>query len=460
MIQIIFQPNKYFFYPVTFLVFNLFFGVATNNLSAQTFASQKIENDVFRKQNPARLRHYKGRIDDLNDVAVSLSVENSNQCTGTLTYLRSGSHFLLKGTIEQDSMLLLHEFYADTLLSGEWKGILKEKNMLLDWSNVGNTLGSTMSLIEVKKEIITPSYCGDDKWIRSYCGSFLQSEAAIILQKNTDQRLTGTVFIKKEKRTYNISGILSENNLTTSMTLKNDYDQIVGTMNCRTNNGQLDLRRVTFIDKNKNNSYTSFELKEQLSVGCIEYADFMMCYDLIFPKTSQIVFNRWMDEVNTQWIEECRAHAERMKQQFVTFSPALRAAVRAYAWTEMSQISDRYLSGLVTFSRTWEERNESKSFNFDLLDGGKEVTKSQLFKKNTDYETFIQEYIFQELKRHPRYSSDAEFKTWAEKEPYTLFTIGQSGLIFFSTFNPVYGRLRITIPYDQLRPFLARTMEN
>ena len=56
---------------------------------AQTALPQHAVIQLFEKPHKVQwVKHYKGRIDDLNDIALSLAYDGK-QCKGQLTYLRS-----------------------------------------------------------------------------------------------------------------------------------------------------------------------------------------------------------------------------------------------------------------------------------------------------------------------------------------------------------------------------------
>ena len=114
------------------------------------------------------IKHYKGRIDDLNDVSVTLAFDGED-CKGQITYLRSHTEFDLLGKIE-NRQLLLHEIDNSKKLSGSIIGIITGKIITGNWNNFDGSKGGNLLLTETEKEIDFPSYCGDNKWVRKYNG--------------------------------------------------------------------------------------------------------------------------------------------------------------------------------------------------------------------------------------------------------------------------------------------------
>ena len=154
------------------------------------------------------VKHYKGRIDDLNDVSVTLGYDGKD-CKGVLIYLRSNTRFDLEGVIEN------REFYLKELdegksIVGYLRGQMKGNTILGTWSNHNQSKGGIIQLEETIKEVKFPSYCGDNKWIRKYNGKLSNQEVEIILQKESITKASGLIYNKKRNQTYTLIGNIDQ----------------------------------------------------------------------------------------------------------------------------------------------------------------------------------------------------------------------------------------------------------
>ncbi len=153
-------------------------------LSAQTTLTEKTVHGFFSKPKKIQwLEHYKGRIDGANDIAVTLAYDGKS-CKGLLVYLKSGERFRLDGHLKGNDLILL-EVDQNGAVTGHFEGYIEGKNIQLNWSNFDNTIGSDVFLTQVPKEELSPTFCGNDKWIRVYNGYIFGDKVDFILQKNS-----------------------------------------------------------------------------------------------------------------------------------------------------------------------------------------------------------------------------------------------------------------------------------
>jgi len=413
--------------------------------------SQKMEAKDYVKtlfENQANIqwiKHYKGRIDDLNDVAITLAFDGTD-CKGRLTYLRSDTDFDLNGFIENQT-IFLQEFDEKNKVSGTLSGKISGKTIHGNWKNFDGSRGGNLSLLETENITKFPSYCGDNKWIRKYKGKIANDNWEIILQKESSDRLSGLVFYKKKNTSYTIKGNIDENDNFT-LKAKNQQGQIVETFI-----GQLQQDQLT-IGKKKYPKTTLLPV-EGLTVGCVEYADYATGYDITFPKTTNAAFNKQMDEETNAWIKACRNYLLKAKKQETFADPKMRAAERGFAWGEVEYFSKKVISGFMTFSNTWTPGQKLIAFNFDM-ENDRMLYLEDFFEDKKDYQKYIRNYIKKEIKNHQLYS-DSNFKKWIKKNDFSYFTIRKDGICFSTKYSQLYGRQSVTIPYRQLQPFLKKS---
>ncbi|MFK7775441.1 MAG: hypothetical protein AB8F94_25090 [Saprospiraceae bacterium] len=390
------------------------------------------------------IKHYKGRIDDLNDVAITLGFDGID-CKGRLTYLRSNTDFNLNGYIEEGT-LFLQELDQQNKVSGILSGKIAGSTINGNWTNFDGSRGGNLTLTETEKIVKFPSYCGDNKWIRKYQGKIANDNYEILLQKESSDQLTGLIFHKKKNTSYSLKGNLDINDNFT-IKAKNQKGQIIETFV-----GHLEKDQLTIgVNKSKRITLLPFE---GLTVGCVEYADYATGYDITFPKTTNAAFNKQMDEETNAWIKACRKHLLKVKKQNASTNPKMRAKERGFAWGEVEYFSKNLISGFMTFSNTWTPGQKLIAFNFDMKND-RMLYLEDLFRDKKDYQKYIRNYIKKEIKTHQLYD-DPDFKKWIKKNEFSYFTIRKDGICFSTKFSMLYGRQSVTIPFRQLQPFFKK----
>ena len=413
---------------------------------AQKIDAKDYVKKLFKNQAEIQwIKHYKGRIDDLNDVAITLGFDGVD-CKGRLTYLRSNTDFDLNGFIE-DGSIFLQELNQQKKVSGILSGKIVGKTINGDWKNFDGSRGGNLSLTETKGIVTFPSYCGDNKWIRKYQGKIANDNWEILLQKESSDQLTGLIFHKKKNTSYSLKGNIDVNNNFT-LKAKNQKGQIVETFT-----GELMQDQLT-IGTKKSKKVTLVPVAG-LTIGCIEYADYATGYDITFPKTTNAAFNKQMDEETNAWIKACRNHLLKIKKQKTSTDPKMRANERGFAWGEVEYFSKNVISGFMTFSNTWTPGQKLIAFNFDL-ENDRMLYLEDFFEKKKDYQKYIRSYIKKEIKNHQLYA-DADFKRWIKKSDFSYFTIRKDGICFSTKYSKLYGRQSVTIPFRQLQPFLKKS---
>ncbi|MEM1319148.1 MAG: hypothetical protein AAGG75_02765 [Bacteroidota bacterium] len=396
------------------------------------------------------LRHYKGRIDDLNDITMTLAYTGKH-CRGVMVYLRSKQEFRLEGNIK-DGLLSLKEIDPQGEVSGHIKAEITELHIVGEWSNFDYSIGGILDMHQVESEVIVPTYCGNNKWIYHYNGSLLGGDSELILQKESEERLRGILYYKTSQKTYYLQGDLDENNLFV-LTIKDEHAQMKGTLT-----GSLveaHTLNATFEAPNGQQGLATYKLSEEILVGCVEFADYMSSYDITYPKTQHRRFNDWMDRVTGEWVYACRAYVEEVQQLNPEPAPALRAKVRAYAWSDIELLSEEIISGFMTFSNTWSVGLRGQAFNFDLR-SGREITLRDLFVEGFDHSRFLKDYLNENIDKHRLYR-DAKYRQWLATAMFPHFTIHREGISFCTNFDATYGQQRITIPFSELSPYLHRS---
>ena len=408
----------------------------------QKVDTQEYVKSMFKNHSKIQwIKHYKGRIDDLNDISVTLGYDGE-ACKGQLTYLRSNAQFDLAGAIV-DQQIYLKEINSSKDVSGSLEGKMSKNTILGKWNNYNNSRGGNLLLTETDQELKFPSYCGDNKWIRKYNGVIGKDKVEIILQKESINKVSGYIFYNRKNQTFSFKGDI------------NGLDKI--TLIVKDQKGNVAKKYTGNLQKDQLtlDSKKPFTPNDGLTIGCIEYADYMTGYDITYPKTTNAAFNQSMNEETEAWVKACRNHSEKIKKQSTSAPPQKRATERGYAWSDVEYFNKNLISGFMTFSNTWTPGQKLIAFNFDF-EKNSSIYLEDIFEKKKDYKKYIRNYIKKEIKNH-KYYSDSAFKKWVKKSDFPYFTIRQEGICFSTKFHMLYGRQSITIPYQQLKPFLKKS---
>lgn len=420
---------------------SIFVGIIIFLLQGSFLLAQKVATPNYQTNN---LKHYKGRIDDINDVTLSLNC-NGSLCEGDLTYLRSRDQFKIKGTIK-DGRLQLKEFNRANKCSGYLEGKVEGKSIELNWKNEAGTIGNKLQLKEVGRPPDFPTFCGDNKWINAYAGNIDGEAVSLILQRVDNHRILGSAYYADDKKKVLIEGTLSENNnLHLNFMRENTAESIGSLRGIFKQNQNLS---ASFYDNQQLQNFVTFKLEKSLLMNCLEYADYYTNYDFLFPKSDNAIFNEIMVLLTKDWIGDCRLNAQKIRKK----SPkvAARANQRAYSWTDVALLTDDFISGMLTYHATWTKGEATKTFNYDLK-GGNAIELTDIFKKNFDYKAFVKKYAAEAIIKNPIYKRNKDFRTWIKNQEFSFFTLGKEGISFYTDFHIIYDRQRIVVPYKKLK---------
>jgi len=429
------------------LIFLLAFTLLTK---AQTSATEHVVYALFEKPDKVQwINHYHGRIDGMSEVTVSVAYDGK-RCKGLLTYLRSKEAIQLEGTLK-NNLLQLDEINREGKISGSLRGELKEDYFLAEWNNVEENLASVLDLKKVDKEVQTPGHCGENMWIKCFKAQLPQDEMRLIIQAVEEGQLRGIAYSMEEKRSYRILGELDGENDYQLQLQDSEYrkvGKIQGTF--------TDARRqkAVFSKGGGKDTPMSLKLESHLYMGCKEYADYLLTYDVTYPKTVNTSFNEWMEQEVNQWLKNCREYSASVREVNPVQRPKMRSSIRAYGWSEIDFYSPQLISGYLTYNNTWSLAPQGHSFNYDLQNNT-EITLDDIFRKDFEVAPFVLEYLYKK-QLQSNWINDPDYREWLKGRDFPFFTIREDGICFCTAYDGVYGRHELTIPYSELKPYIKR----
>ncbi|MCB0661857.1 MAG: hypothetical protein KDC24_03880 [Saprospiraceae bacterium] len=410
---------------------------------------QQARAQFDKKYNLVWTKQFKGRFNDYNDIAIALAYDGL-YCKGVWQFLKSRETFRLDGTIEGKN-LLLNETDEEGNITGYLQGTLDGNNFVGSWSRLDNQFGVPVSWELSERQSLLPSYCGENKWINRYTGVLGGKTLELILQKVHGDFVQGKLYLEDKNITYDVSGQAVAAG-STYLQLRNYLDEPSGYLLVDLHN-QVSFKAI-WEDEKKNKLEGNFDLSGRLIIGCLEYADFFGVCDIMFPKSNQSAFNKYIETFAEEFASDCRAFL-RQKSKELTKDPDLRISYYANGWFETEFFNREIISGIQEFSASWEKEPVMIPVNYHLP-SGKVITFEDIFREEYDMPYFVEKVVRKEMEKHPLYKSDPSFRAWIKKVDFPFFTLRREGIYFSTGFNAVYGRQGITIPFSKLRSFLKK----
>ena len=419
------------------------------NVQGQT--TEERVTSFFNESEPIEwFKFFRGRMNDINDVVIALG-SNGKQYKGIMKYLRSNQEFIVEGEVRGKKLEL---FEKDTLgnTTGTITGTIKDyEGITAQWFNFDRSVGSNLQLTPFHSEPRYPTYCGDNKWIRLYNGVINDEVVEFILKRGSGFKIDGLAYFQKQNKTYSVEGELTNQNI--KITFEDNDWRTLGAIE-----GKVDSKTGKivgfFIDDKGEKSIGVLTKDQTISVGCIEYADFMSEMEVTYPKTRNLKFNDMLNEYIQSWLRTSREYTRQYKAQMKTPKPEMRSSLRSYFWCDIDYFSNSMISGKATHTNTWENDYYNYVFNFDLKNN-KIIELKDIFQSGSDYDTFINNYIQTAMKKRP-FSEEPIFQKWITEAKFDYFTIRKEGINFISEFNAIYGEQHCTIPYEDLKPYLKK----
>lgn len=440
------------FNHIVFFSKNLLFPLAVWLLLAPAVQAQVVKPDtaVQRLFDPPSsikwARAYRGRLDDVSTVELVLG-SDGKACRGYMTYAKSGVRLRLDGTLDSTG-LRLKEVDNGGAVTGLLRAGIKNKHLQGEWTNADQTLASRFEADEIGGGPITGAYCGDNKWTNRYITKWNGGRADMVLTRRHNGELTGYLWIENDQKTYELNGEIDiDGNYQLQATVP--YDKAAAQLQGSLKNPQA--TECTWMGSGELRQF-KFTLRENLTQGCLEYADFSSSCDAIYPRSKCENCNRWFDDQMKTWMETCKSTFTAAKS---VRQPAYRNAQRASAWVDVACWTETIFTGYATFVETWGEHGKVRNFNFDLRTG-KEITFDHLFIKSFDAPKWLAEYARKESPKLPVFAADPKYREWLNREGFPFHALRRDGIELSTVFHPDYGRQLILVPYTVLKPYMKK----
>ncbi len=392
------------------------------------------------------VKFFRGRFDDVSEVVLSLGYDGSN-CRGFLTYSKSQERFRLNGTLE-GVVLLLEELDDKNQVSGRITGSLQGEQLVADWMNAPNTLGSRLEVQEVTTKKPINLHCGDNKWINRYVARWNNARVDMVLARVNNSVLNGYLWIETDNKTYALAGKISPDDHFEMQALLPNGKTAAHLQGSLKTPQAVECNWVGSGEKRA----IKMTMRESFQVGCLEYADYSSSYDALYPRTRNEACNKTLDAHINEWVAQCKTTIAAQKKPA---APATRNTLRASSWYDVTCWTETLFCGYLTFSESWKSETEGHAFNFDLRTG-KEITFDDLFNRNFNAKEWFAEYSRKESPKMSKFAADPKFREWLNREGFPMFSIRRDGLELSTIFHPIYGQQYLTVPYATLKPYMRK----
>ena len=415
-------------------------------LPAVVGAQSWTELDALVRKNMANdslfwVKHYEGRLDDTYGSRIVLGA-SQNRISGYLHYYKSGLSLRLEGRMT-GPVLRIKELNSGDKPTGYITATLRDGIIDGEWINHNNSLGSTVFMKELPPEEKKYQFCGEDKWMRRFSGTSKGNAVELVIVKLQADILLANIWDSGEGKAYDLKGTLDK---TGFYALESELDADRTKHWLEGEFKDTEKTKASWTSSEGAIHLIEMELRESLTLGCIEQAKYLSSYDIVFPQTTCADCNSKFSSIVQHWEKRC---IEGISNKRLTEIPANRNVLRASMWPEISCWTDRLLSGFLNYTDSWSAPSQGQAFNIDL-ETGEFIRLEDIFRKGFDYKAWLDEYMRKESPRNPQFANDPKFREWLYAKGYPLFTIRRDGLKMSTLFHPIYGQQHLLVSWDKL----------
>ena len=381
---------------------------------------------------------FTGRIDDLFEISIDINC-NDDYCEGELTYLRSRIKFNLKGSRNQNTFSLTELDDAGNI-SGHINAELNDSNFKGTWHNYDFTRGAEINLNISKNNNFIPSHCGKNKRFYSLETEGKNNKINMFLLSESNGRYSGSLFLENKNKTYLFETYSDNTSIDADLWYNNDYE---GGLN-------IDLSEIepvlTLQEKDKTSKHKLI-YNDRLNVECIEYADYVVAYDIIHPKSRNETLNTFLDSTSDQWVDDIISTIKPPSPKTSNYKPRSRYSRLATARIHIVFMDKNYCSGYMEYYKNWD-KNQFSTFTINLKND-----EENLITLPTTSEEIIsleKKKILSKIIESKKMEGSLELEEWINSDPFKNYMLSHEGLILITEKHPFYGQMTINIPWDKL----------
>jgi hypothetical protein len=379
------------------------------------------------------IRQYEGSSDELSYAYLVLG-HNDKEYKGILQQ-HGERDWHLEGKLRGDSIQLLVMDSEDIVL-GYLQGTIKDSTFQVVFST-SNKLGQRDLMLRRVLKSQPKTECGADKWMKKLEGTLLDGEVTILIQKEEAAQLNGYIYFKREGTTYDLSGIChSEKCKEANVVLTNDLGLHLESLTMFAKTEEEDIEVIL-----GNRLVNQFAIVDKFQMICSTQFFNGNRINYVYPYFDNKGVDHWLEEKVKNWI--------------LSFNQNMDPESKEYRlWMDFDLISDKVISGSMTFHDQEGQSIERESFIFDIS-AGKPVILSDLIEDEEAFQTLIDGAISFEKGRRVSFEPDAT-REWFLNQPFSYISMRNDGLCFKTGFSSLYGERKIIVPWSIISDHFRR----
>ena len=392
-------------------------------------------------------RYYHGRFDDLVEILISLNCFE-DECIGELVYLRSKQKFQLEGIIKGSAFKLQEIDYQDNI-SGYLEGTIDGANLSAAWYNYDRSRGAKIYAKKTDDSELLPAHCGNNKRFYIYKNDGEERENKLMFLLENESAISGTIYLENIGSSNSFRTTLHDRYF--SIPLYNSSNLHIADANVSIKSNQVEIQTIS---KNEKRLKHKLELESSLGIDCIEYGDYILTYDISYPKTRNERLNQYLDSTFNKLTTVCENKMSKLLKKYPEPVPALRYTELITGRVELSFFDKYYASGIIDFGSTDTKINNSEAFIINLKKEDPRLNQSisrlrQILQK--EKKDLLAQYL-----ANSSFKENEQFKDWIIDDGIQHFTISSDGLNYSSNPHPVFGRIKLTIPWNESRKYISK----
>ena len=405
-------------------------------LSLFTATGQSVSHLVLNKfssnERGIWIRQYEGLSDELSNAYLVLGY-NDTHYKGILQQ-QEAENWHVEGRLNGDSLQLLVTSNQDIVL-GYLYGTIHDSTLQATYYTNDRLGQRTYNLKRVLKSR-PQTTCGSDKWLKRLTGSLLEDRVSVLLQREEASQITGYIHFEKEAVTYDLNGRCVDGNCQNlQCTITNDLGLLLESIDLQHISGSEDLEAVL-----RGNEAAQLEAEVRFEMICHSRFFNGNRISYIYPYFDNKNLDNWLKMMVEEWLLGFEQVAD-------------TGAMEYRLWMDFDLISDKVLSGIMTFHNHHRTTNRT-SFIFDI-GSGKPISFENWVKDQTTFDEVIEGAIRSEKHRRRSFESEAA-RDWFDHLTFPYISMRHDGLCFRSDFSPVFGERKIVVPWSIVQDHFRR----
>ncbi len=397
------------------------------------FAQSEIESQTLALfDSPVTwMNQYMGLIDGEHSASLSLAFDGFN-CRGFMNIGSSDTQYLLEGSLEANRLVLLEKYQGTP--SGYIEGDLKDGDISLVWTSMDE-----QQAYQAEFEKTTDQTNKLVSKIAIMEGTLDEQAVQLILHKYPSHTVGSLIFAngsptEKLYSEYGSSEVMQFQNISSGYVISlvnTKEDQFVSSfiLPGTSKASQMDLILKTEIDIEVKN-YLSHRAKSSIALPRINAS-----------------FEAHMKEMTIDWVNDISAHQDlKSKKRFANTSKI---------WFELKDYTEQYVSGILHFSNSWDNKVVSRSFTYDRAQDNM-VKVAPFMKGSAKWENVIKQKMIAAKKMNSE-SDQEHYEHWINKATLIDPILCEGGLKFYTETNSVFGQAKTFVPWNLLTPQMIST---